>query len=72
MELFFDETNPDSVTAAKALCAVCPLQEPCLEVALIDRIQDGVWGGLDPKERRQLRRDAERAARRRNEVSRTA
>jgi WhiB family redox-sensing transcriptional regulator len=41
---------------AKAICARCPVREPCLEFALRIREPHGVWGGLNEVERRQLLR----------------
>ncbi|GEM_PF-202683 len=39
---------------AKAICARCPVREPCLEYALRIREPHGIWGGLNEFERRQL------------------
>jgi WhiB family redox-sensing transcriptional regulator len=41
---------------AKAICAVCPVREPCLAYALGIREPHGVWGGLNEFERRQILR----------------
>lgn len=51
--------------AARALCAGCPVREPCLEANLAE--QDGIWGGTTERERRALRarRTDGRAVRRR-------
>lgn len=43
-ELFFSE-KPDEVELAKAVCASCPVREPCLEGALQRAEPWGVWGG---------------------------
>ncbi|MDO5501574.1 MAG: WhiB family transcriptional regulator [Actinomycetia bacterium] len=43
-ELWFAEA-PDDVEFAKALCAMCPVQQTCLEGALSRREPWGVWGG---------------------------
>jgi WhiB family transcriptional regulator, redox-sensing transcriptional regulator len=42
--LFFSE-QIDAITRAKAICAKCPMIEPCLEGALERREPWGVWGG---------------------------
>lgn len=42
------------VKASKAACARCPVQEDCLEYALTSNLQDGVWGGMTPHERRYI------------------
>ena len=60
--IFFPETE-EAVAVAKAVCATCPVQEACLEFALITRQDDGVWGGLDENERRRVRRRRQEAAR---------
>jgi len=43
-ELWFAE-QPARIELAKALCADCPLQQACLEMALERREPWGVWGG---------------------------
>ena len=40
--------------AAKAICAGCPARTLCLEWALRNRIEYGVFGGLSEQERRPL------------------
>ena len=49
--------------AAKSVCATCPVQSDCLEYALAERIDHGVWGGCSERERRRIlkRRRAELA-----------
>jgi WhiB family transcriptional regulator, redox-sensing transcriptional regulator len=42
--------------AAVRLCQGCPVQEPCLEYALEEQIDFGVWGGLTERQRRSLQR----------------
>lgn len=56
-ELFYAE-DPDSIARAKSVCGRCPVRSDCLESALANGEQLGVWGGLDENERRQLRRKA--------------
>ena len=52
------------VEVARRICATCPVQEPCLEYALAERIDHGVWGGASERERRRIakRRRQEAAA----------
>lgn len=50
--LFFRDSNEEP---AKALCERCPVREPCLRHALAHN-EHGVWGGLNRKERRQIRK----------------
>jgi WhiB family redox-sensing transcriptional regulator len=42
--LFYSE-QLDDIARAKAICAGCPVQEPCFEGALARREPYGVWGG---------------------------
>ncbi len=41
---------------AKKICAECVVIEPCLEFALSERIDHGVWGGESERGRRQILR----------------
>lgn len=45
------------VEVARRLCTQCPVKEPCLEYALIERIDHGVWGGTSERERRRILRE---------------
>ena len=42
------------VEIAKRICEGCPVQEPCLEYALHQRIDHGVWGGCSERQRRRI------------------
>jgi WhiB family redox-sensing transcriptional regulator len=42
------------VEVAKKICGTCPAQEACLEYALENRIDHGVWGGTSERQRRRL------------------
>lgn len=42
-------------SAAKAICAECPVRVECLEWALTVGEPYGVWGGYSESERRELR-----------------
>ncbi|HSM45444.1 MAG TPA: WhiB family transcriptional regulator [Acidimicrobiia bacterium] len=57
--LFFpsvDRADDVSVAKAKAVCAVCPVIDDCLEYALETNQRSGIWGGTSEKERKSLRR----------------
>lgn len=41
---------------AKRICAACPVQAQCLQHALDAGEAYGIWGGLNERERRHLRR----------------
>ena len=60
-ELFYPFEDDEAV-AAKAVCAVCPVNIACLEFALAGREKDGVWGGATERERRRLVRQRRRTA----------
>lgn len=55
------------VDQARRICATCPVREPCLEYALVHRIDHGVWGGTSERERRRILK-----SRRSQAVTRTA
>jgi len=44
------------VEAAKKICATCPVSAMCLEYALTQRIDHGVWGGTSERQRRRILR----------------
>jgi WhiB family transcriptional regulator, redox-sensing transcriptional regulator len=44
------------VDVARRICATCPVQGPCLEYALRNRVDHGVWGGTSDRERRRIAR----------------
>ncbi len=47
----------DREEAAKEICRVCPIIEPCREHALAQAELFGVWGGLTETERRAILAD---------------
>jgi WhiB family transcriptional regulator, redox-sensing transcriptional regulator len=42
------------VDKARKICAGCPVMTRCLEYALDQRIDHGVWGGCSERERRRI------------------
>jgi WhiB family transcriptional regulator, redox-sensing transcriptional regulator len=60
-DVFFPLT-PHDETAAKAICAWCPVRTDCLEYATAHFLE-GIWGGTTEDERRLERRRQLRAAR---------
>lgn len=42
------------VDRARRICEPCPVKEPCLEYALRNRIEHGVWGGHSERSRRRI------------------
>jgi WhiB family redox-sensing transcriptional regulator len=59
----FFPSDGAGVDRARAICASCPVTQPCLEYALAEHIDHGVWGGCSERERRRI------AKRRRLEIS---
>ncbi len=57
-DLFFPvgEGDLESISAAKEVCAICPVKEDCLAYSLETNQTDGIWGGHTATERRRLRR----------------
>lgn len=43
-----------NIRPALNLCSLCPVREPCLEYALANRIDHGIWGGKSERERRRI------------------
>jgi WhiB family transcriptional regulator, redox-sensing transcriptional regulator len=58
----FYPVSEDDAGEAKAVCAVCPVREACLEFALANREHDGVWGGATERERRRMIRQRRKSA----------
>jgi WhiB family redox-sensing transcriptional regulator len=53
--LFFP-SDGIGVQVAQRICAECPVKDMCLEYALANRVDHGVWGGASERERRRLLR----------------
>jgi WhiB family redox-sensing transcriptional regulator len=51
-----EHTGP--YTYARTVCATCPVKLDCLNWALRADERQGMWGGLSPRQRQQLRRAA--------------
>lgn len=54
-ELFFPERGAPS-QRAKAVCATCPVREPCRDFAIENGEKFGIWGALSERQRRAVRR----------------
>jgi WhiB family transcriptional regulator, redox-sensing transcriptional regulator len=44
------------VDRARKICNGCPVIDTCLEYALEERIEHGVWGGCSERERRRIQK----------------
>lgn len=58
-EIFFP-AHDDQGTEARQICGGCPVRAECLDYAIQADERHGIWGGLDPGERRNLRRRVRR------------
>jgi len=52
----FFPSDGTGVETAQRVCAACPVRPECLEYALLNRIEHGVWGGASERERRRILR----------------
>lgn len=52
-KLFFSE-SPKRIAQAKALCASCPATQRCLDYALENEIEFGIFGAATPQERKEM------------------
>lgn len=53
--MFFPERG-SSTREAKAVCAICPVRDECLDYALMNGEKFGIWGGTSERERRRIRK----------------
>lgn len=51
-----DDEPPYPSPRARGLCSVCPVRVDCLQYALEEDIEFGVWGGLSSFQRSQIQR----------------
>ena len=52
---WFEDDDPTEVLMAVAICKDCPVRAECLRMALEEEIWHGVWGGLTPGQRTQVK-----------------
>jgi WhiB family transcriptional regulator, redox-sensing transcriptional regulator len=52
----FFPSDGTGVQSAQRICADCSVKEACLEYALANRVDHGVWGGTSERERRRILR----------------
>jgi WhiB family redox-sensing transcriptional regulator len=63
-ELWFPEIGGGHVAEAKKLCQECPVKNECLQFALANDEQYGIWGGLSVRERMRLKSKGRTTSRR--------
>ena len=47
--------HAEKVAAAQTICGGCSVAAECLEYAVANRIEHGIWGGVSPNARRKLK-----------------
>lgn len=60
LELFFPDTDEDGneigpTDEAREICAGCPVKSDCLDYAIKNRVEYGIAGGMNHRERESLR-----------------
>lgn len=54
-ETFFPSDGA-GVERARKICGKCDVKDLCLEYALVEEIEHGVWGGASERERRRIKK----------------
>ena len=62
-DVFFLDHGAGPADEARTYCDRCPVREDCLDYALANGEQFGIWGGLTLSQRLQVRRARIRASR---------
>lgn len=55
-----EQGRPADRDDAIGICSLCPVREECLEYALTENLDDGIYGGLLPEQRRTIKRRLKR------------
>lgn len=55
-DLWFLDDQAGSYREARTICQSCPVRQQCLDWALETHTDHGMWGGLNPLQRKTLRR----------------
>jgi len=58
-ETFFPSDGV-GVIKARRICETCPVKEACLEYALANRVDHGVWGATSERQRRRILKERRR------------
>jgi WhiB family redox-sensing transcriptional regulator len=54
---FPNDEKPEHISRAMAYCATCCVRLECLDYAINNRIDHGIWGGTTAQERRRILRN---------------
>jgi WhiB family redox-sensing transcriptional regulator len=49
-------SDSTGVEIAQRICAECPVTQECLDYALANRVDNGIWGGASERRRRLILR----------------
>ncbi|MGC1418577.1 MAG: WhiB family transcriptional regulator [Acidimicrobiales bacterium] len=60
-EVFFPRDGV-GVLITQKICDECPVEKECLEYAIDNHVDHGIWGGKSERERRRLRSSRRRLA----------
>lgn len=53
-DIFFPIAGSNAMDA-RAVCAKCKVREECLNYAMVNRLDEGIWGGTSAVQREMLR-----------------
>lgn len=56
VDIWFEGTPAYDPELARAICLACPVRQECLARAVRLHINDGIYGGFTPEQRRRMRR----------------
>ena len=56
-EINFFPTTTTGSKVAQNFCKTCPVKRPCLQYALTENINFGIWGGLPTNARLRIKRN---------------
>lgn len=59
-EKVFTDTQFNMTTQAKRFCERCPVRQLCLDYAIENREEFGIWGGSGQRERDKIRQKREK------------
>jgi WhiB family redox-sensing transcriptional regulator len=51
-EFFFPPPGTNMTREQQNFCCDCPVRDECLEYAIVNKIQVGIWGGLSHNQRK--------------------
>jgi len=52
----FFPSDSDGVERAREICTTCPVRVPCVNYAVSNHIEQGIWGGTSARQRLKMAR----------------